>query len=1390
MALSAKVVTYTANTGTGDQTLASAGFTPKAAIVYFSRATTAVDTFTENASFGVGITDGTNSRCMYTGSEDNQTSSDTVRLMRDDCLIVTTNLTGTLTTQDGKATFSSFNSDGMVINWSDAPAAGFKFHVFYLGGTDLTNVNVGTLNIASGSGTQDITTVGFQPDCVLNFGWVGSSLNAATTPTEIIFGAADSTGNQWVQSICVENGRTTTDNWQVYSHSKFGIIQIATTGSVASTFSLSSMLSNGFQINRDDTNGSGNNFFFLALKGGSYVVGNDTEPDSTGDQTITTNKDTKGVMLFGLDTGTAGSAQVDTMMTMGAGTSSTNMATVVLHDTDNTGDSVCVSRYETDSIYLNITANATASSSTVDDEASLSSVSSTGFVINWSNVGQARPFRYIAFGNAPSSTLYTRTIDESSISVSETISRVLTGMRSSSESSISVSETVARMGTYYRIQSESSIAVSETVARMLTAMRALDESGISVSDDLQRLRTAFASISEPSISVSETLDRILYAFRTITESTIDVSETVSGNLFFLRDISETAISVSETLARTLYTNRTIDENVAVSETVDRILTAFRAIGEAGVSVSETLNALFIQVRSIDESVNVSDSLERMATFFRTLTESSIVVSEQLDRILTANRIVTESSITVSETVDRQLLAFRTLAESSITVSETLDRVLTAFRTISEPSVSVSESLDRILTAMRTLSESSISVSDLLERTFYANRESIETVNVSEQLERILTAYRTIDESSISVSEILNVFVPIVRTINEPSISVSDSIARLLSAFRVIGESVNVSDQLTIVGPDYEIARFITDKGYMNPLRVRIRFVDRHDENHIYYTYDAFNPDQRPFNILAANIRLAQGEIGVFTIDIEDSAKTVIKDNIGFGTKVQIDVKKEYGTDWNRVMTGFVRRLRKIRAATNTLQWQVQGVGTQVVFNERVTNYKRAAKRSSVDSIDPLPTDSRMFASNLFKDLISATDILPLRRPSLMETGGFTLDEISPDVVDFIAQVSPGLTDAASVANAFSELTGAIWGCNSEGNPFFRYPTQKHSGIIIKDDPQDTDSALITSTNVDAFDYEDTIDLAEGFANRLYVLNAVDTKSTASSSGASGSTTLTFRGIAQQFTATDNNITGAAFILSKVGNPSNKDNCVFGYLRGDNNGYPNGPTLASFQITFDQIETAKSTVFVNDIKPKEGTIIPGNKYWWFLFSALTSESNTIRWHHDNDQLTINRFSAILPFIDQDPTKPGNQLNWNRSDKGPVYAFSTFSSIRHILEHSDPESIKEYGLVEGIVDLPAFEDDPTFQKALVQILKTSSKPKRIYNYNRVTIPTQRLFFPGELVTVIDSKADLTSEKNVIAEIAQVQYTFDTSRNAMGCKYVDVLLMGFVDKVLDDYLDSNQC
>lgn len=402
MALDTKLLTFDADTsGGGTQDLTGTSFTPKAAIVWYQRSINAVDTFTEHANMGFGYTDGTNDRCAGFTSEDNQTSSDSAEYSYATAVIHTSNPTGTLTTQDSFATFNSFLSNGMRITWSDYPSASFKIHVLFLGGSDLTNVKVGTVLTTDGSagGSTGITGVGFQPDCVIFLGAFSTADNLSTYGS-LFTGAATGSSNQWTQSNITETARSTMDTWQFYSHDSCISIQQSSTGVLCYQASLTSMDSDGFTINETtDTIGT-IPIYYLALKGGSYAVGNATEPGSTGNQTITTNKDCKAVMIFGVNTSTENSVQTDNHINIGAGTSSSERLCACLHDTDNSANAVCVDYYESSSIYLNITANATASSSTIDDEADLNAVASDGFTLSWSNVGQARPFRYITFGNA------------------------------------------------------------------------------------------------------------------------------------------------------------------------------------------------------------------------------------------------------------------------------------------------------------------------------------------------------------------------------------------------------------------------------------------------------------------------------------------------------------------------------------------------------------------------------------------------------------------------------------------------------------------------------------------------------------------------------------------------------------------------------------------------------------------------------------------------------------------------------------------------------------------------------------------------------------------------------------------------------------------------------
>ena len=193
---------------------------------------------------------------------------------------------------------------------------------------------------------------------------------------------------------------------QTYYHNNVVVENATSTTGLAS---LSSFNSNGLTINISDAFTASYPIYYLVMKGGGYAVGNNTEPGSTGNQTVTTGKDTKAVFIFGLDTGTSGSPQAGCMWSSGFCDNLINQFGHVFEDTDGSASSIISCALDgVGHIYNNITAAATVGSTVWDDSALINSVSSSGFVINWDNVGQVRPYRYVTFGIAVSVTPITK----------------------------------------------------------------------------------------------------------------------------------------------------------------------------------------------------------------------------------------------------------------------------------------------------------------------------------------------------------------------------------------------------------------------------------------------------------------------------------------------------------------------------------------------------------------------------------------------------------------------------------------------------------------------------------------------------------------------------------------------------------------------------------------------------------------------------------------------------------------------------------------------------------------------------------------------------------------------------------------------------------------------
>jgi hypothetical protein len=150
-------------TGTQDFTVAGFG-TPKCAMFFASYGTANGTTVDEGMEL-IGFTDGTNHRGFSWISDDGPAASDTGRLASSTDPILTGTPAHVL---DGTASFSTWITDGVRINWAtDPPPSAYLLNVLLIGGAGVSNCFVGdvTMDLTVGN-SVDVTAPGFQPEFV------------------------------------------------------------------------------------------------------------------------------------------------------------------------------------------------------------------------------------------------------------------------------------------------------------------------------------------------------------------------------------------------------------------------------------------------------------------------------------------------------------------------------------------------------------------------------------------------------------------------------------------------------------------------------------------------------------------------------------------------------------------------------------------------------------------------------------------------------------------------------------------------------------------------------------------------------------------------------------------------------------------------------------------------------------------------------------------------------------------------------------------------------------------------------------------------------------------------------------------------------------------------
>lgn len=390
---------FTKITSTGSQSITGIGFLPKAVIFWWTRQ----NSLDESASTRIGYGFATNyggtfqNRGVAFASDDNAGTSNSGRRRSETySIIILSNGNPTLAAQ---ASVTGFNNDGFVINWHTNENRQDIIHYIALGGDDLVNARAGTFSLTTSSGTQDETSVGFQPNFAIFLWTFTETADTNTAHAEVGMGFAMSSTKRAALVAVSEDDRNTMDTWRQQRTDACILLLDPTSGRQDAIVDFSQFLGNGFRVNKNDPPTSAMPIFYLALKGGNYDVGSFNSPTLTGNQDVRTLGFQPSLLMLATQgrsaaTGIGSHAE----LALGAATSATEKGVTWFEDRDGIGASD--NEMETLNTKIIQWRDRTATDTfTLRGSADFTSFLSDGFRLTWTNVeSSTRQIIYVALG--------------------------------------------------------------------------------------------------------------------------------------------------------------------------------------------------------------------------------------------------------------------------------------------------------------------------------------------------------------------------------------------------------------------------------------------------------------------------------------------------------------------------------------------------------------------------------------------------------------------------------------------------------------------------------------------------------------------------------------------------------------------------------------------------------------------------------------------------------------------------------------------------------------------------------------------------------------------------------------------------------------------------------
>lgn len=377
MAFSTITGSFAARTSTGSQAVTGLSFLPKAIMFYLVKKTT--DGTATHENIGIGVATSSSERgALGVFSDDAVGTSDTLRYTANGKCILLYSATVVYALI---ADFTSFDDNGggdygFTINVTTTDGTGYIVNYLAIGGDDLTNVK--TLHFTSrnsGTGTQNVTGVGFQPDAIILLHDYIAALNTSTTAALLGIGYGVGAGEAHT-SICSDNAQGTSNTFSTQEDTN---ILRHSTGWKAD---LIQMTADGFDLNWSAYNTTARNIVALCLKGGQYRLGVYNQGTDGNNQAISVTAGITGKALIVQSMCAAASANVvdNANLAFGTATGSSARGCVWVGDLDAQDTTVADQDLDRGALLKSMTAG----TPTTEVECDFVSFDTSGFTTSYS----------------------------------------------------------------------------------------------------------------------------------------------------------------------------------------------------------------------------------------------------------------------------------------------------------------------------------------------------------------------------------------------------------------------------------------------------------------------------------------------------------------------------------------------------------------------------------------------------------------------------------------------------------------------------------------------------------------------------------------------------------------------------------------------------------------------------------------------------------------------------------------------------------------------------------------------------------------------------------------------------------------------------------------------